>query len=32
MDIDKGLVGEVIDQSSGVLEKAYDDLARGSMR
>lgn len=27
MDIDKELVGEVIDQSSGVLEKAYDDLA-----
>lgn len=27
MPIDKEFVGQVIDQSSGVLEKAYDDLA-----
>ena len=27
MSIDKSFVGQVIDQSQGVLEKAYDDLA-----
>lgn len=27
MSEEKSLVGQVIDQSSGVLEKAYDDLA-----
>lgn len=27
MPIDKEIVGKVIDQSSGVIEKAYDDLA-----
>lgn len=27
MPIDKEIIGQVIDQSSGVIEKAYDDLA-----
>ena len=26
MPIDKEIVGKVIDQSGGVIEKAYDDL------
>ena len=30
MGLDKGLTGKVIDQSSGVLEKAYDDLVHPS--
>lgn len=29
---EKGLVGQVIEQSSGVLEKAYDDLAHPSAK
>lgn len=32
MSIEKTFVGEVIDQSSGVLEKAYDDLAHPSVK
>lgn len=32
MAIDKTFVGEIIDQSSGVLEKAYDDLAHPSIK
>lgn len=27
MSSDKGIIGEVVEQSAGVLEKAYDDLA-----
>ncbi len=32
MSEEKSLVGQVIDQSSGVLEKAYDDLAHPSAK
>lgn len=32
MSIDKNFVGEIIDQSGGVLEKAYDDLAHPSAK
>lgn len=32
MNEEKSLVGQVIDQSSGVLEKAYDDLAHPSAK
>ena len=32
MSIEKTFVGEVIDQSSGVLEKVYDDLAHPSAK
>lgn len=32
MSIDKTFVGEIIDQSGGVLEKAYDDLVHPSVK
>ncbi len=32
MNEEKSLIGQVIDQSSGVLEKAYDDLAHPSAK
>lgn len=31
MSIEKTMIGQVIDQSEGVLEKAYDDLAHPTL-